>query len=103
MTRDPYDRTPRGLLQAHLQRVGSGAATKVDAAARVQETMLRYFLDVLRAAMHDEGVDHEKARRVMSLVIYGCIPQPPAAEQRQHLLANATDLLSRGLTVPPPD
>lgn len=75
--------TPGDLLERHLARTGAAKAAREDPAAQLQVALLRDFLDVLRAALDDEHVDPDVARRVVERVIYGSVPSPAEVELRQ--------------------
>ena len=50
--------------------------------AKLHVAILRDFLGVLRAALDDEHVDPDIARRIVERVIYGGVPSYAEVEQR---------------------
>jgi len=81
------------LLFRHLRRTRGDQAVREDPMAKLQVTILRGFLDVLRAALDDENVESDTTRRVIERVIYGGVPSYVEVEERSRLQKNLlTDL-----------
>ena len=75
--------TADDLLNRHLARTCGNAAVVTDAAAQHQVAVLRDVLAVVRAALDDEQVPADVARRVIERVIYGAVPQLAQVSLRQ--------------------
>lgn len=92
--RDQHPRTRRSqdMLNRHLDRTGSGAASRNDPTAQLQVNMLRQFLELVDAALEDEHVPRDTAIRVIDRLIYGAVPSPVEAAERQRLMQKIADL-----------
>lgn len=86
--RDPYDWRPRSesLLNDHLRRTGVHTLARQDAQAHADITRVRYLVNLVEAALSDEDIPWETARRVLERVIYGGIPHPADVEERIQLI-----------------
>lgn len=83
------------LLSRHLHRIGADETNLRDPHGYAQTSMLRLFLNVLQSALDDEHLDPEVAQRIVERLIYGAVPQPPAAEQMEALYGRLTEQAAR--------
>jgi hypothetical protein len=86
----------RWRLRQHMRAVRADNAALVDAASSMQTYLLDMFLDVLETALVDTGVDPNYWTDVIDRVVYGCVPQWPAAQEHARLLRTMADRLGPG-------
>jgi hypothetical protein len=100
--RDPYDWRPRSdsLLNDHLRRTGLQTLARQDAQAYADITRVRYLVNLVEAALSDEDIPWDIARRVLERVIYGGTPNPADIEQRMQLMDERIKEASHGLFRP---
>lgn len=101
--RDDYAWPPsaQARLNRHAAQVGADKAALTDTFASAQMHVLRYMLAVAEAAMRDEAIHPVTARRVLDRLIYGCVPNPADAADRQaRMTMKVND--AKGLLFPPP-
>ena len=89
--------TAKRLLERHMHRVGANKPVMTDVQAKYQYTLLEYMLSLVDTALQDEHVDPAVSRRILERLIYGAMPHPHEAEERQRILSETTHLLAHDL------
>lgn len=86
--------TADDLLDRHLSRTGAREAVRTDPFASVTVNILRDFLRLLRAALDDEHIEPDIARRVVERVMLGGVPSPSDVAYRAEQQRAFTDYMS---------
>lgn len=81
----------RDDLRRHISRTGNDHSMAEDAATNFTMQITSGLLDVVEAALRDEGVDQGVIRRVLDLIIYGAVPNRGEVAMRQEMLRKLTD------------
>ena len=86
----------REIFRGHVDRLGLGKARHTDAPTHYQIALIENFLEILQAAMDDEGVHPETARRIIEKFMWGTTPNRAEIVLRQELEAELLEKLKTG-------
>lgn len=93
--REKYVSETRRVLEAYLARIG--LSRPVDAAMKVQVTLLRQWTEHLDDVLAAENLPADVRLRIVRAVIYGGVPTLAEAEIRQEMTAEMIKLAERTL------